>query len=91
MIKVPESKCLACGEKLNAATDATLFADTEPTPGCLTICIHCGHLMAFDDDLKFRPLTDAEMQEAAGHPDVLGAQALRVEALQYQRSQKRKH
>jgi hypothetical protein len=53
------SDCPNCGATLDAATCVT--SDTvQPSPGDLTLCIYCGHLMAFGDDLSFRKLTDSE-------------------------------
>lgn len=53
--------CLHCGEHLDQATNA--ISDDMPSPNDITICLHCGHLMAFDDDLKFRPLNKDEERE----------------------------
>jgi hypothetical protein len=32
-----------------------------PKPGDISICLYCGHLMAFDEALKFRELSSEEM------------------------------
>jgi hypothetical protein len=64
MTRVPVSRCLDCGEKLDAAMDVE--ADNKPMPGDATICIRCGHIMAFADDLTLRALTDEEMEQVAG-------------------------
>jgi hypothetical protein len=55
--------CLACGHAVDAATN--FEADARPKPSDWTICINCGHLMAFDDELHLRELTTAERDEAA--------------------------
>jgi hypothetical protein len=59
--------------------DATTSMDGGWTPksGDITICLYCGHLMAFDDQLSFRGLTDEEMKSIAGDPRVLAIQKAR--------------
>lgn len=47
---------------MDAASDPT-DDDAVPAPGDCTICIHCGYLMAYTDDLTFRELTDEELAE----------------------------
>jgi len=74
------SRCLDCG----ALTDAAMHANAAkgrriPKPNDVTICIECGHLMAFADDLTLRPLTDAEMIAVAGDRDIVMAQRLIAE------------
>ena len=49
-----------------------------PEPGDITICIHCGHLMAFADDMTVRPLTDNEMYDIAGDPRLIAFQKARA-------------
>lgn len=69
--------CLNCGVMMDAATNV---ADNKlPGPGDIAICLYCGHLMAFADNLTYRPLTDAEMFEAAGDPRIIAAQKARGE------------
>ncbi len=66
----PEHACLNCEEKLDGATgvmnDDDPRSDIKPTPGSITICIKCGHIMAFKHGGGFRPLTDKEMRDLAG-------------------------
>jgi hypothetical protein len=68
------SRCLACEAELNAATGC---GDDRPRPNDLTICLTCGHLMAFDRRLRLRPLTDKEMIDVAGDPRLLAVQDVR--------------
>lgn len=87
----PASNCLNCGHKLDAATavdnDDADERTLVPRPGALTICIACGHLMAFDLDMTMRELTSAEMHEMAGDPRILAIQRARA-ALARKREQK---
>lgn len=59
----PAGRCLRCGHPLTQAS--SLHSDVSPSEGDLTLCIRCGHLMAFTADLGFRDLTTEELIEAA--------------------------
>ena len=66
--------CPNCGAPLNASTcieDMEINKQTRPKPGDLTVCLYCSHLMAFDDKLGLRALTDDEIVDAAGDGDIL--------------------
>jgi hypothetical protein len=39
------------------------------------VCVYCGHLLVFDDDLRVRNPTDVEIIALGGDPQVLEAQA----------------
>lgn len=67
--------CLNCGHLVDAVS---VVGDEEPTatPGDFTVCLYCGHVMALDDKLQLRELTDAEMIEVAGNPELLEVQRL---------------
>ena len=67
-MRLPMSACLKCGQSLDAATAA--FGAAEPLPGDFSVCIHCGHIMAFDTEMKLRRLTGKEKKEAAQHRDL---------------------
>ena len=67
--------CPSCGNKNDAVTAA--FGDATPHPGDLSICLYCGHLMVFADDLSLRALTDEEMHEVAGMREMLAVQRAR--------------
>jgi hypothetical protein len=73
-VRLPVSHCPNCDKVLDAAT--AIERGARPKPGDITICLDCGHLMAFGDDLRVRPLTDAEMVEVAGDPRIVAAQAV---------------
>jgi hypothetical protein len=55
---VPVSHCLECGKSLDAATGAD--HDHKVTPGSLSLCVYCGALMIFGNDMRLRQITDAE-------------------------------
>ena len=60
--RLTERECLGCGGLIDAAA-APMDDNAIPSPGDVTICIHCGYLMAFADDLSYRGLTEKEMDE----------------------------
>ena len=76
---VPACACLCCGKMLDRAD--SMVHDNAPKPGDFSLCLECGHLMAFADDLTLRKLTDAEMVEVAGHRGLIAAQQVRAEFL----------
>jgi hypothetical protein len=57
--RISPSPCLSCGKQLDGCT--AVDADGGPSPGDFTVCISCGHLMAFADDLTLQELNDEEM------------------------------
>jgi hypothetical protein len=68
---VPKSKCSYC----NTVLDGAMSDGIAPVqPGDLSICRYCGHLSAFGDDLRLRPLTDQEMHAIAGNPKLIQMQ-----------------
>jgi hypothetical protein len=75
MLRLPPQPCPNCGKTLDAAGS---FAEgITPDPGDLTICLYCGHFMAFDDDLSFRELTPEEMNKATATGAIKEAQSFR--------------
>lgn len=69
--RVPPSRCTACG-KLN---DSAGGVNTSPEPGDYVLCIGCGHLMAYADDMSLRNLTNEEAREAAGSKRIKAVRA----------------
>jgi hypothetical protein len=66
--RTPGSACLNCG-KVN--TGATGEGGRAPNAGDVAMCVYCGHVMIYGDDLALRPPTDAEMIEIAGDPELV--------------------
>jgi hypothetical protein len=56
---VPESRCLHCGHKLDAATG--VGHHDAPEPGNLSLCINCGAVTIYAEDLTLRGMTREEM------------------------------
>lgn len=71
------SFCLSCKKQTDAATGTPGQENGGPKPDDVTVCIYCGHIMAFGEDLSLRELTDAEVVEFAGDPRLLAIQEAR--------------
>jgi hypothetical protein len=78
-MKVKLSKCSCCGKPLDAAAGVEDNDKAGPTPGAFSLCIYCGHLAAYADDLSLRELTDEETHEVAGDRQLLAIQRLIME------------
>jgi hypothetical protein len=78
VVEMPRDHCLACKHKFNRALG--IDGEGPPDSGDITICIACGHIMAFADDLKVRELTAGEMIEIAGDRRIIDAQEARAKA-----------
>jgi hypothetical protein len=78
--QIKGSVCLFCKKVLDGAS--AVDADCKPSPGDFTICIYCGHVMAFADDLSFRELNGEEIKAIAGDKRVLAVQWARGEVKQ---------
>lgn len=66
--RMKEQCCLKCGEPNDAASgvvDKHARNTIKPRPGDVTLCMNCGHLMMFTNDLSFRELTKEEQKHAA--------------------------
>jgi hypothetical protein len=62
---LPGKTCPKCNEPLTGAS--TVFGEqVDPTPGDVSICIHCLTLLTYNDDLTSRVL---EIVEFLGLPD----------------------
>jgi hypothetical protein len=61
---INQSPSLSCGKMLDGCM--AVEADGGPSPGDFTVCIYCGHIMAFADDLTLRELTGDEIHAIAG-------------------------
>jgi len=84
MYRVPHSSCLACGHKLDTATDPS---GAMPKKGDVSICLYCGHLMVFKSNGKLRNPTGDEIVELAGRPDILEAQRFRGDVMKQREKQ----
>jgi hypothetical protein len=68
--RTPPSDCLSCGYRMDAAGPA-YERDATPRPGDITMCLACGHLMAFERGMTLRDLTPEEQADAQTDPRIL--------------------
>ncbi|HEY1878489.1 MAG TPA: hypothetical protein VGG68_01005 [Caulobacteraceae bacterium] len=76
MTRLPIDHCPYCGKPHDSATNADPGRDERPPePGDASMCIGCGSMLIFDDDLKLsKPdpetlqilLSDARVQQMIG-------------------------
>lgn len=57
--EVPTCCCLECGHEFNRASD--VVTDNMPAPGDVSVCIECGSIAVFRDDLTLRCITEREI------------------------------
>ena len=69
-----KNKCINCGYMLDMAT--SVQHEVEPHEGAIAVCGACGHVMAFDPQMKFRELTDEEIVDVAGSKHLLATQKI---------------
>jgi len=73
-VRIPTHSCLHCHGDLSAATNVT--SNEKPKEGDLSICVYCGHLMAFTKDIALRELTPEEQTWCDQSPVVQTSQAM---------------
>jgi hypothetical protein len=66
------SKCPKCGEPHDMVT-----GPGQPERGDVSICLRCGHTMAFSKSLRLRELTKAERRKADNDPRITRLEAER--------------
>ena len=72
--EIPASPCLNCGRKLDGATGLPGNKSALPKPDDYTVCVDCGHVMAFASDLTMRNLTIPELVGLSGNKAILAIQ-----------------
>ena len=78
-VQIPKQVCPNCGFELGEGVASE--AGYGPKPGAFALCIPCGYILIYDQDLQLRELTDTEIQEVASHPEVLEMQRFRAACL----------
>jgi hypothetical protein len=53
--------CPTCGHKLDAATG--LDHDHKPSPGDLSVCIQCGEILEFDEEIKLILISEGTIEK----------------------------
>lgn len=70
--RTPKDHCPKCGKRFDATSSAV--GEHRPKPGDVTICIKCGGILFFKDDLTTRLPTDEEHKRVALDPLVMRVQ-----------------
>ena len=63
---MPQCHCPYCGKKLDRCS--SIHGKGLPEPGDFTLCFGCSLLMAFDAELRVRPLNTAELEYLLSEP-----------------------
>jgi hypothetical protein len=71
---IPMAICPHCGYHMDRATDP--FEAGAPKPDDLSVCVKCGELSMFDEELKQRPLKPEETARCSLDPRVITVQLL---------------
>ena len=79
-LPLPLAKCTGCGELVNDATSVDKDG-AAPGGGDVTICIFCGHVMIYNDDLSMREPTGDEMRELFNDPRIVEASRMRAQVM----------
>lgn len=73
---IPEFRCLKCNYRMDCTTEA--FGEGMPKAGDLSMCMMCGYLMVFNEDLTVRELTPEERVRVKSDPNVIRADIVRA-------------
>lgn len=79
--EMPTCNCPYCGHEFNRASSLT--SKDRPSPGDLTLCIKCSLVMAFDDDLRVRPLNADELKSLLKEPGLAAFVARTAAVIQH--------
>lgn len=68
--RMPGNKCPHCGRSATGGTSAAIgkAPPTKPKPGDFALCLYCGALNRYGEDLALRPTVEAERQELMRDP-----------------------
>jgi hypothetical protein len=70
--KTKENFCPFCNHQLDGCSQVN--GNNFPDPGSYSVCIQCGNVSVFDDDLSLRKPHAEEESEIQKNPNVLEAQ-----------------
>ena len=85
VIRVPDTKCLECGRKLDAVgtMDGTV---PRPKPGEPIACLRCGAAMTMGENGALRGFTEAEMDELVADTEAMDELARMVARIHFVRA-----
>lgn len=67
--RMKPDRCPHCGAYVDAAGEAD-GTEGGPEQGSISICLYCARPSVFDNDLRLRKMTPAQMDEVLSDPDV---------------------
>ena len=70
--RTKKNSCLYCNHKLDGATQVN--GNHQPKPGDVSICIACGNVSIFKEDMTLRKPSPEEEAEMQNDPNILEAQ-----------------
>lgn len=59
--RTPATLCWHCDRMLDAATEVA--GSARPTPGAVSLCLYCGAVAFFGDDMVLRSPTEEELDD----------------------------
>ncbi len=68
--RMKPDRCPHCGALVDAAGDLEGAEPGAPEPGSISICLYCARPAIFDNDLRLRMPTLAQIDEILSDPDV---------------------
>jgi hypothetical protein len=71
-MRIEKQKCPHCGYLLDEA-DGLTDPKAKPSPGDITLCVNCGEVCVFDDDMKLRVPTIDEYIKIGRDPNMTRA------------------
>lgn len=74
--RIKRTTCINCGHTLDACT--AMEDGATPNPGDITICLYCGEVSAFCEDLTTRSVSKEEFES---YDDDLKSEIIKVQAL----------
>ena len=73
---IPLQRCWRCNYKIDSTSSAT--GRDKPKAGDVSMCLACGAVAIFTDDMQLREPTVTELAEVSGNPVLIKAQIYRA-------------
>jgi hypothetical protein len=69
---IPQQRCSRCKHPLDEA--CCTGGDHKPTPGMISICVECGKITIFDEQLRLREPSEQELLDIGTRSDIVELQ-----------------
>lgn len=76
-MKIPKDQCPECGYVIDSTSEAYNYGGARPQSGDISMCLSCGYLSVFNEDLTRRRPTKEEAESIQRAPEVKKAQRAR--------------